>query len=336
MTAQLIDAGIARKAVELLRAQSRPLDLVLARAGLGNDTLEQKWARIPFAAHVALLEHAAEAARDPCFGLHLGASLSPRDLGIVGYLGSNAATLGSVLAVARNYMRLLSEGTQIEAQPAGEQVRIVQHLLDPAAAGSQQIAGLGASTFVRLARLLTGTMLAPAWVELPFPECDQTEYRRVLGAPVHLGQPHMAVVLAKEQLLLPAIRADPDLFDLLEQVCREKVQSWVSPEDVGARAEAVLLELLPYGTPSLDRVARRLGTSARSLSRRLAEEGTNFKEIVDRLRLELARHYLERGAHRPKAIAAMLGYKDVSTFHHAFRRWTGTTPAQFRETSMRS
>ena len=47
MTAQLIDAGIARKAVELLRAQSRPLDLVLARAGLGNDALEQKWARIP-------------------------------------------------------------------------------------------------------------------------------------------------------------------------------------------------------------------------------------------------------------------------------------------------
>ena len=104
----------------------------------------------------------------------------------------------------------------------------------------------------------------------------------------------MAVVLAKEQLLLPAIRADPDLFDLLEQVCREKVQSWVSPENVRARAEAVLLELLPYGTPSLDRVARRLGTSARSLSRRLAEEGTNFKEIVEKLKEAVKKNDEER------------------------------------------
>jgi hypothetical protein len=146
MTTQLIDAGIARKAVELLRAQCLPGDLILSRAGLDRDALERKWARIPFAAHVALLEHAAAAARDPCFGLHLGALLSPRDLGIVGYLGSNAATLGSVLAVARNYGRLLTEGTQIEAQPAGAQVRIVQHLLDPAAAGSQHVDRRGIGT----------------------------------------------------------------------------------------------------------------------------------------------------------------------------------------------
>ena len=332
MAAQLIDAGIARKAVDLLRAQCIPVDLVLARAGLGSDTLERKWARIPFAAHVALLEHSAEAARDPCFGLHLGATISPRDLGIIGYLGSNAATLGDVLKVAQSYMPLLTEGTRIEPQWAGEQVRIVQHLLDPAATGSQQIAGLGASAFVRLTRLLTGTMLAPAWVELPFASCKEGEYRRVLGAPVRLAQPHMAVVLAREHLSLRAARADPDLFDLLEQICREKVRSLTSPTDVRARAEAVLLELLPYGTPSFDRVARRLGTSARSLARRLAEEGTSFREIVDQTRLQLARLYLERGPHGTKEIAAMLGYKDASTFYHAFRRWTGTTPARFRNT----
>ena len=90
-----------------------------------------------------------------------------------------------------------------------------------------------------------------------------------------------------------------------------------------------IIELLPYNTPSLDRVASRLGTSSRSLGRRLAEEGTSFKELVDELRRELARRYLEQGVHRPKSIAALLGYKELSAFHHAFRRWTGTTPAKF-------
>ena len=148
-----------------------------------------KGARIPFAAHVALLEHAAAVARDPCFGLHLGAALHPRDLGLVGYLGANAATLGDVLGVAEKYLRLLTEGTRVEVEAVGgERVRVAQHLLDPAGAGSRQLADLGVSSLVRVARLLTGTMLAPAWVELPFADFDDAEHRRVLGAPVHLRQ----------------------------------------------------------------------------------------------------------------------------------------------------
>jgi AraC-like DNA-binding protein len=327
-----IDAGLARKAVALLRAQGQPVGPVLSCAGLDAAALGRKGARIPFAAHVALLEHAAAAARDPCFGLHLGAALHPRDLGLVGYLGANAATLGDVLGVAAKYLRLLTEGTRVEVEAAGERVRVAQHLLDPAGAGSRQVAGLGAGSLVRVARLLTGTMLAPAWVELPFASGDDVaEHRRVLGAPIRLDQPRTAVVLGRRQLELRAVGADPDLFDILEQVCRERVRALADPQDLRARAETLIIELLPYGTPSIDRVARRLGTSSRSLGRRLAEQRTSYKALVDDIRGELARLYLARGSHRPKAIAALLGYKDVSAFHHAFRRWTGTTPVRFRE-----
>ena len=162
--------------------------------------------------------------------------------------------------------------------------------------------------------------------------CDnEAEHGRVLGAPVHTGQPRTAVVLEQRQLALRAVGADTDLFDLLEQVCRERVGALPGRRDLRARAENVIVELLPYSTPSLDRVARRLGTSSRSLGRRLTEEGTSFKMLVDELRRELARRYLEQGLHRPKSIAALLGYKDLSAFHHAFRRWTGTTPAQFSQ-----
>jgi AraC-like DNA-binding protein len=326
-----IDAGLARKAVELLRAQRLPAEPVLARVGLDAAALSRRGGRIPFAAHVAILEDAAAAARDPCFGLHLGAALRPRDLGLVGYLGLNAATLGDALRGAARYLRLFTEGTRVEVEAAGELVRVTQHILDPAGVGSRQVAGLGVSGLVRVARILTGTMLAPAWVELPFASCDEAEHRRVLGASVRLDQPRTVVVLERRQLALRTVGADPDLFDLLEQVCRERVGALADPQDPRARAEAVILELLPYGAPSLDRVARRLGTSGRSLGRRLAAQGTSFKALVDDLRRELARRYLAIGAHRPKAIAALLGYQDVVAFHHAFRRWTGMTPTQFRE-----
>jgi AraC-like DNA-binding protein len=326
-----IDAGWARKAVELLGAQRLPVELLLAQAGVDAATVNRKGAQIPFAAHVAVLEHAAAAARDPCFGLHLGAALNARDLGLVGYLGQNAVTLGEALHGGARYLRLFTEGTRVEIEVTGEQVRISQHIIDPAGAGSRQIADLGASYLVRYCRILTGTMLAPAWVELPYASGDGAEHRRVLGAPVRFDQPRTVVVLERRQLGLRAVGADPGLFDILEQVCRERVTALAGPQDPRARAETVIIELLPYGTPSIDRVARRLGTSSRSLVRRLGEQRTSYKALVDGIRCELARCYLVRSSHRPKAIAALLGYKDVSTFHHAFRRWTGMTPAKFRE-----
>ena len=118
-------------------------------------------------------------------------------------------------------------------------------------------------------------------------------------------------MLERRQLGLPAVGADPDLFDILEQVCRERVRALADRRGLRARAENVIIVLLPYSTPSLDRVVRRLGTSSRSLGRRLAEELTSFKALVDDLRRELARRYLEQGEHRTKAIAALLGYKDL-------------------------
>ena len=109
----------------------------------------------------------------------------------------------------------------------------------------------------------------------------------MLGAPTRPGQPRTAVVLEQRQLALRAVGADPDLFDLLEQVCRERVGALPDRRDLRARAENVIVELLPC--------------------------------------------YLEQGVYRPKSIAALLGYKDLSSFYHAFRRWTGTTPAQFSQ-----
>ena len=95
--------------------------------------------------------------------LRIASAIHPRDLGLVGYLGANA--LGDVLRVAAKYLPLLTEGTRVEVVATGERVRVEQHLLDPAGAGSRQVAGLGASSLsgpvltegsVRLARRLAG------------------------------------------------------------------------------------------------------------------------------------------------------------------------------------
>ncbi len=92
----------------------------------------------------------------------------------------------------------------------------------------------------------------------------------------------------------------------------------------------MLPELLPHGKAGIADVARRLNTSARTLSRKLREEGAGFAEIRDALRAALARRYLADRALPVSEIAWLLGYLEVSSFTHAFRRWSGTTPREFR------
>ena len=84
---------------------------------------------------------------------------------------------------------------------------------------------------------------------------------------------------------------------------------------------------LPDGPPTGEAVAARLHLSARSLQRRLADEGNSFSELLDATRLELARSYLEAGTHTVGEVTFLLGYSDASAFSRAFKRWTGVAPS---------
>ena len=97
------------------------------------------------------------------------------------------------------------------------------------------------------------------------------------------------------------------------------------------RVRAVLLETLPAGISSIDAVAQRLAISKRSLQRQLADESVGFQELLSEVRHELARHYLSRTDISAGEISWLLGFQESNSFIRAFRSWTGTTPAAYRQ-----
>jgi AraC-like DNA-binding protein len=95
----------------------------------------------------------------------------------------------------------------------------------------------------------------------------------------------------------------------------------------------VLTDELCDGEPTLERVAKRLHMSGRTLHRRLKEQGASFRLVVGEVRLELARRYLRERQATIGEIAFLLGFSEPSAFHRAFKRWTGHSPAAFRRRS---
>src|SRR4030095_8911584 len=94
--------------------------------------------------------------------------------------------------------------------------------------------------------------------------------------------------------------------------------------------ENALVPLLPHGKARLREVAAKLAMSERTLARRLAPEGTSFNAVLEELRFELAKRYIDDPDLSISEIAWLLGYQEVSAFTHAFKRWSGKTPRQMR------
>jgi AraC-like DNA-binding protein len=82
---------------------------------------------------------------------------------------------------------------------------------------------------------------------------------------------------------------------------------------------------------SLAAFARDIGMSERTLQRRLSDEGESYQSLVDDVRRRFALEYLERSKFTVAEVAYLVGFSDLASFHHAFKRWTGRTPGSFRQ-----
>ena len=96
------------------------------------------------------------------------------------------------------------------------------------------------------------------------------------------------------------------------------------------RVENAIAPLLPHGSARASVIAQALGMSERTLERRLAQEGTSFMEILQQLKSEMAVRYIEDPGVPISRVAWLLGFEEVSSFSHAFKRWTGKSPRQMR------
>jgi AraC-like DNA-binding protein len=154
--------------------------------------------------------------------------------------------------------------------------------------------------------------------------------RGVFGAPVRFNAPNNEIVLASTVLELPVHSANAALYPRLLHDLDTRQSQPPSHSKTIEEVRAHIVRTLEQGSPVKGAVARVLGMSARTLSRRLTEAGTTFEAILDRTRRGLAIEYLSNARIGITSVAMLLGYSEPSPFFRAFARWFGSTPAEYR------
>lgn len=123
--------------------------------------------------------------------------------------------------------------------------------------------------------------------------------------------------------------ANERIYSLAEQQCRALLSELNSNANLVERIYNFLLQS-PWGFPSQENIAEQLSMSIRTLRRRLSELGTDYQTLVDAVRETLAKKYLRETEWSIYEIGEMLGYSEATNFKRAFKRWTGSTPSEFR------
>ena len=326
------DAVWVRQLAAELKQRGHPAKRLLAQVGLDERSLNADGARIPFAKHAAFFELAAEVTRDGCLGLHFGQTRDTRDAGLLGYVGLSSPTLMDAIKNIRRYRRVFSDAVEFDIDALEERGRMRWWFHGLGSQRPRQCIEFMAANFLRSFREKSGRNLAPASLCFAHPRNRNIEeFERFFGCSVSFGCQENIIELKLSDLNLQVITADNRLLRLLRRYCEEVLSRHAAQAPpLVERVERLIAERLTKGEANLDAAATELGMSSRSLSRKLAELGTSFNGIVGSLRKDLALKYLQESNLSFTEIAFLLGYSEVSTFTHAFKRWTGTTPSASR------
>jgi AraC-like DNA-binding protein len=321
-----------RQLAEELAKQGYPVRQLLMQAGISERALQGKDARTPFTKNAAFFELAAEATDNSNLGLEFAQSRDTRNAGLLGYVGLNSPTVKDALKNLSRYRHVMSDALEINVDELENSGTIRWWRRGLAPARCRQYMEFGTTNLIRGLREVTRHRLRPVRVTFAHARNARIrEFERFFGCPVEFGRRANLIELSQTDLSVPIIDADKRLLDVLRSYCTEVLAKHRKrPPSLIEAVERLVVDRLSNAEARIDIVAKELAMSSRSLSRALAKLGISFHAIVETLRKDLAHKYLKQSDLNLKEITFLLGYTDISSFNHAFKKWTGKTPSDVR------
>jgi AraC-like DNA-binding protein len=320
--------GISRRAYALAKTAGLDPEPMLKKAGLTQYQIADPRVRLKVKDQIAFLNIVANAIKDEFLGFHLACDVELRELGLLYYVLASSDTLIDALQRGARYSSIVNDGVSQKCID-GQMVGMSLHYVGVSRHLDRHQIEFWMTLVVRACRQLTGRQLLPSRLRLIHSRkhCC-AEFSEFFGDNIQFGASTDEIAFAPGIKHLPLVSADPHLNKLLVTYCEEALSHRRPSNSFRSIVENAIVPLLPHGKARAELVARQLCMSQRTFARRLSMEGVTFSELLKGLRSDLAHRYLAEEALSISQIAWLLGYQEIATFSHAFKRWTGKTPRE--------
>lgn len=316
------------------REMGHDVDPIMKRHGLPMDHLDAT-ARIERSKELEVLQDIFALDPNPIHGLNIG-----KAMGLAGY-----GPLSMLLMTCKNAYEACQTGIKYQALAylfgdirlelgPKESALIIEPMHIPEAISTYVLLRdmVGTYRFIRDIYQMNDKPLQLCEVYLSCePLADIHAFQQTFECPVHFRQDQNKLTLETRYLKAPFPQANPNAYEMYKAQCDQIMLHASARDEELASALHRYLGMFSYDIPSVVEAAATFGMSERTFRRQLRAEDSSYQQVLDAVRYEKARHWLRESKLPIEDIAGKLGYQEAAAFNHAFKRWSGITPSQYRK-----
>lgn len=337
MSAPLSDITSLSSSAALIARGLRTYDIdplpLLEQAGIDAARINDPNVRFPTTRIIRLWRLTVRATGDPCVGLRVAEQFQPAALHGLGLAWLSSDSLRDALCRLARYYRFINAFVDVSVEDTADATGLVIRGLEKWPMIVNEGADAAMAVYLRLCRMTAGAEINPVRVIMrrPRPECEE-QFDDFFRAPVEYDASEYRLCFSKDLVDRPLETANPELARINDQTVIDYLARF-DRASVALRVRSMIIEQLPDGAPNQEDVANALHLSLRSLQRKLKDEDTSYKALLEGTRRELALHYIRESHRSIGEITYLLGFAEPSNFNRAFKRWTGKAPTEFRESA---
>ena len=306
---------------------------LLQQANIPVDILNDAKATISFQQEIMFTQALLKTLNDDEFGFKAGQCYRLNAFGHIGLAAGSSETVGEAIAFFLKYIRL--SYTHFTIKFFKKEGNAVLRFIDQYDLGNlrrfyleRDFSFAFLSTRDMFPRSIVGQK--PKTIHFDFPCPSSVErYQQLYECPVHFSMPYNEMFFDEKYLDLPLPLANPLTRELLEEQCKNQELALFGYENISDKIRNII-QTMQGEMPNLENIAATEFVTARTLRRRLKEQGVTFQQLINEELSKKALHYLTTTDLTIEQISQRLGYSESASFIHAFKRWTGKTPKTYR------
>ena len=320
---------------DVLRSLGADPKEVLAELGYDLKLFDDGETRVPYEIRNRILGHCAARTRCPHFGLLVGQHNGLHTFGLVGLLVKYAPDVGTAMRSFIRYVHLHVQGASVNLTVEGDTAMLTWNVHQSGLEALDHTGDGALATLHNIMHELCGPDWRPTevWFAHTSP-VDVGPFRRLFRVPLRFDAEQYALLFSARFLK----RRLPGIDDELRSLLQRQIDLLENHhhQDFPAQVRSLLRPALITGQFKASQIAALFGMHSRTLNRRLNAFGIGFQQLVEETRFEIARQMLDYSKVEIGQISEALGYAAPGVFTRAFRRWSGTTPAEWRAAHSRT